>query len=466
MTCVHWKKTPTLFPVRRDVRAGVLCWLVMALAAGCGEPQTRLGEGTPTVVPISTTGHDRFFGVAYDRQGNVYAAGVVADGTGAATDYAMVVAKFSATGSLDTSFGTNGFAIRNVAVGTSGELARGIVVQSTGKIVISGTVEHADAQDARDRDIAVVRFHANGTLDTSFGAGGVTILDLSDGEVVGSGYVADTVWGLTLEGSGSDRLILSGAQKRAGGTDTDFAIVRLTADGARDATFGTGGVTAVDIDNASASPRAGLVLADGSIIGSGYMAVNGVTSAVIFKLRSNGQLDPTFGSGGISRQSPLALVTECYAVAAQGDAIVTAGYGRDATTESLDWVSLRLTANGTLDPSYGTNGVARIDVGGFNDNSRNLIVLPDGRVLLIGGGRPSEDNVDGVMALLTPNGQPDVSFSATGRKVFDLGGAADHFWSAAMSPGRDQIAVVGLKGVGTAPGNDDAAMLLVPVTND
>lgn len=451
---------------RRELRAGA-CWLAMSLAAGCGDPEPQvvtLGQSTPAVVSMSTTGHDRFFGVTYDRQGNVYATGVVADGTDAAADYAMVVAKFSASGSLDTTFGTGGVARQNVAVGTSGELARGIVVQSTGRIVISGTVEHANAQDSRDRDIAVVRFNANGTLDTSFGTNGVALLDLSDGEVVGSGYVADTAWGLIVDGS--DRLIVSGAQKRTGGTDTDFAIVRLTANGARDTSFGTNGVTTVDIENQSASPRSGMVLADGRIVGSGYMTVDGVTSAVIFKLRSDGQLDTSFGTGGISRQSPLALVTECYAVAAQGNSIITAGYGRNTTSESLDYVSLRLLPNGSLDTTYGTNGVARIDVGGFNDNARSLLVLPDGRPLIIGGGRPSETNQDGVMALLTPNGQPDLSFSATGRRTFELGGAADHFWSVGISPNRTQIAVVGLKGVGSNPGNDDAAMLLVPVTTN
>jgi uncharacterized delta-60 repeat protein len=464
MNSEHRMKTRTASLTRPELRAGA-CLLAMSLATGCGEPQVlTLGEATPAVVSMSATGHDRLFGVTYDRQGNAYATGVVADGTDGTADFAMMVAKFSSSGSLDTTFGTGGVARQNVAVGTSGELSRGIVVQSTGKIVISGTVEHADAQDARDRDIAVVRFNANGTLDTSFGTNGVTILDLSDGEVVGSGYVADTVWGLTLDGS--DRLILTGAQKRAGGTDTDFAIVRLTANGARDATFGTNGVTTVDINNLGANPRTSIVLANGSIVSSGYMTENGVTSAVIFKLSQTGQLDTTFGTGGISRQSPLGLVTEVYAIAAQGNSIVTTGYGRNSTSESLDYVSLRLTANGALDTSYGTNGVTRIDVGGFNDNSRSLIVLPDGRVLLIGGGRPSENNQDAVMVLLTPNGQPDVSFAPDGRRVFELGGAADHFWSVAMAPSRNQIAVVGLRGVGTAPGNDDAALLLVPVTTN
>ncbi len=425
-------------------------------------PPADAGSAQPRLVPVSAMGHDRFFGVTFDPAGNFYAVGVVSDTTDATADFRTVVAKFNASGALDTTFGTNGFATHNLATGTNGESTRGIVVQPSGKIVVAATVEHANASDMRDRDIALARFNANGMIDTTFGMGGVVTLDLSAGEVAGTSYVADSAWGLSVYPDG--RLVVTGAQKRAGATDTDFAVIRLTVDGMRDMTFGTNGVAAVDINNRSASPRTATILADGSVVAAGYMDDGGVVKPVLFKLNPTGQLDTTFASNGIFSPTVLMAATEAYAAALQGTSFVTAGYGRNAATESLDWLSLRVSAGGMLDTSYGTSGVARLDLAMFNDNARSLAVLPDNRVMLIGGGRPTEMNVDGMIAMLTPNGQPDTSFGPRGIRTYDFGGASDFFWGVALSPDRSRVALVGAKGVGTGTGNDDAVVHVMPLT--
>ena len=124
-----------------------------------------------------------------------------------------MIAKLTPAGALDTSFGSGGVIVRNAANGTNGELFRNIVVQSTGKIVVAGTIEHAGATDARDRDAAVMRFNADGTKDTTFGAtgaggaggtggsgggtatDGIIVLDLSTGTPNGSGLSVDSGWG-------------------------------------------------------------------------------------------------------------------------------------------------------------------------------------------------------------------------------------------------------------------------------
>jgi uncharacterized delta-60 repeat protein len=430
------------------------------------------------IVPISATGHDHLFGVAFDAQGNIYATGQVAPGTDATTDYASVVAKFTPAGVLDPSFGDHGVAIRNVAVGTNGELFRGIVVQSTGKVVVSGSVEHAGAIEPRDRDVALLRYNPDGTPDASFGNGGVVILDLSDGVAVGTAFAADSVWGLAAYPD--DRLVLTGGRVRAGATDTDYVVVRLSKDGVPDPDFATGGVFALDrviLDstngnaprNNNASPRnITLLPGTGGIIAAGYQPIPGRdTEPVVYKLTDRGELDTTFGTGGVFDSYLLDEQAETYAARLQGDKLVTTGYGRSTATETTDVLSLRLNADGTLDSSYGTGGMVRIDVGGFADNSRNLVVLPDGRVVLSGGGRPTATNVDGFVAMLMPDGRPDTAFSPTGWKTIDLGGPADFLWSVALSPDGKTLAFVGFKGVGANPtpatANDDAALLLVPV---
>ncbi|ABF86981.1 conserved domain protein [Myxococcus xanthus DK 1622] len=90
--------------------------------------------------PISTTENDRFWSVAFDSTNRIYAAGFVTEG-GDNGDNQMVVARFTTEGNLDTTFGTGGIAKINVATAGTEEAARGIAIQSDGKIVIGGPIE-------------------------------------------------------------------------------------------------------------------------------------------------------------------------------------------------------------------------------------------------------------------------------------------------------------------------------------
>ncbi|MEI9939169.1 MAG: delta-60 repeat domain-containing protein [Pseudomonadota bacterium] len=423
---------------------------------------------TPKTFDITAGGNDRFYGVAFDADDNIYAVGVTSAGFDATADYATVVAKFTPEGSLDTSFGDNGYAIRNVAVGLAGELARGIALQSDGKIIVSESVEHKDAADARDRDIAVLRFNADGTKDSDFGEDGVKIIDLSDGVLVGTSFLADSAWGLGVYPD--DRIVVEGGLVAASKTDTDFALVRLTKDGEFDSTFGASGVFTLDTQigdplvSNNASPR-NLTILPGNqgIIGAGYQPVPGAdTKPCVFRVTNAGKLDETFGVDGVFSESILTEQTEAYAAVPQSDgSLVTAGYGRELSTETTDIVSLRLKPNGTRDTTYGNAGLVRIDVGGFADNSRKLLVLPNDHLVLVGGGRATSADVDGVVVALTADGQPEVAFSETGFKTFDLGGPADFLWGVALSPSKTRLVAVGIKGVTANTSNDDAALLVM-----
>jgi uncharacterized delta-60 repeat protein len=284
------------------------------------------------------------------------------------------------------------------------------------------------------------------------------LLDLGAGEVVGAADVTDAAFGLAA--FPDDDLLVMGSRKADARTDSDFAVIRLTPDGARRTTFATDGMFTLDLQNVNASARSVTILPGGGLLATGYMSYMSVVSPVVFKLTDLGALDPTFGVNGVFNQGVLANTTEVYGAALQGGKIVTAGYGRDTATESLDWVSLRLTAGGQLDTTYGTEGTVRVDAGTFNDNARNLAVLGDNRVLIVGGGRTSMDTVDAMIALLTPDGARDTSFGTEGVKLYDLGGPADMFWGTAVSADKSRVAIVGIKSAATG-GNDDSALLIL-----
>jgi uncharacterized delta-60 repeat protein len=419
-------------------------------------------------VPLSATEADRFFAVSATTENQYYAAGF----TTVTDDSHMAIARFGPTGGLDTAFGLNGIATVNVAVGAGkkAELARSVVIQSDGKIVIAGPMEHdtaATGDSARDTDIAIARFDTTGQLDQTFGTSGITRLDLSTGTMSGEAFRGDTVWGLTLL-PGDNLLIVGG--KLADGTsrtDLDYAVVKLTASGTLDKTFGTNGLVTLDIGTGNDSPRTAIVQPDGKILVSGHTSNVGVVTTVLFRLLPDGTFDSSFGRDGVVNVALLPFVAEAYDVALQGQHLVIAGYGRDTSAGTVDIISARFLTDGTWDKTYGDGGVTVIDVAGQDDRSRTLKVLPDQHVLIIGQGKPTTTSQDGAVVLLTPNGQRETKLNGNGVALIDFGGATDALFGLVLSPDLTKAVAVGWKGVpateSTPANNDDARLVRFPL---
>jgi uncharacterized delta-60 repeat protein len=452
---------------------GLLLMSAALAVSGCSGENSPPAANAPAIitlnsetmpVPISATEADRFFAVAAATGNRYYAAGF----TTVTDDSQMAIARFGETGGLDASFGSNGIATVNVAVGTGkkAELARAVVIQSDGKVVIAGPIEHdatATGDAARDTDIAVARFDTTGQLDPTFGANGITRLDLSTGTVSGTAFRGDTVWGLTLL-PGDNLLVVGG--KLADGpdrTDIDYAVVKLTASGAADTTFGTNGLVTLDIGTGSDNPRTAIVQPDGKIVVSGHTSDAGVITTVLFRLLPNGQFDSTFGRNGVVHVALLAFVAEAYDVALQGQNLIIGGYGRHASTGTVDIISARFLANGTWDMTYGDGGVAVIDVASQDDRGRTLKVLPDQRVLIVGQGKQTATTQEGAVVLLTPNGQRETRLSGNGVALVDFGGPTDALFGLALSPDLTRAVAVGWRGVNaseSSPTNNDDARIL------
>ncbi|HJV08025.1 MAG TPA: delta-60 repeat domain-containing protein [Acidimicrobiales bacterium] len=441
--------------------------LALAVTAACGSdpaatpsvPQGGAGGqprfDTVQTVSVSPSEHDRFLGATFDAGNRLYAAGFVADGA----DQMMAVTRFNADGTVDAGFGTAGTATVNVAKGGKAvELARGVVVQGDGKVVIAGPVEHdpaASGDAAKDTDIALARFDQAGRLDPAFGTAGVVRLDLSTGVAEGTAFRGDSAWGLVkLSG---ERLLVVGNQVAPGRTDTDFAVVRLNANGAKDTAFGAGGTAVVGAGpGVSESPKTAVELADGKVVVVGYASVSGVVSPVLFRLTTAGALDPSFGDAGVAVRPVLANVGEAYSIALAGNRLVTTGYGKDTAEAKVDMIANAFTLDGAIDRSFGTNGTARVDVAGEDDRGRNLVALPDGRVVVVGSGKPSASNLDAMVVRIAPGG------AVADRKLYDVGGPNDAFFGVALSPDGSRVAAVGYLGRATDGGEkDDGAVLLL-----
>lgn len=330
-----------------------------------------------------------------------------------------------------------------------------------------GTDGGVQPPPSTDTAFAAVRFNTNGTLDTSFGTGGVAVVDVAPG----STSARETLWGAARDSS--DRIVLFGHAKGTDRLDVDRVVVRLSANGVPDSAFGTSGVNTLNVSNLTDNARNGIIQPDGKIVTSGYtpqptgVGTQSGNRIVLTRLNDDGKTDTTFGSKGVVNSMPIPPAdpvntewgyAEAYAVGYQAGKYVTTGYGRFSNTGAVDLLAFRYTSTGQLDTSWGTNGTFSLDLVGDNDRGRNLVVLPDNRVLMVGSGTPASQNVDAMAVMLTENGARDTSFATEGYKLFDFGRSDEAFFGAAVSADGAWIAAAGYVAGG---GQDDDALLFV-----
>jgi uncharacterized delta-60 repeat protein len=223
-----------------------------------------------------------------------------------AVDFA--VARYNPDGSLDTSFGTGGQVVTDVD-GT--DRASALALQG-GKLVAGGLSFSATA--GTNGDFGLVRYNPDGTLDTSFGAGGKVTTD----------FVGFTDWAFALAVQGG-KLVAAG---RAGfeGND-DFGLVRYNADGSLDPSFGAGGKVTTDFARAGGSFDEARALV---VQGSKLVAAGNVGPFFDFGLaryKADGTLDRSFGSGGKVTTNFAGQTDEAFGLAVQADGrLVAAGF--------------------------------------------------------------------------------------------------------------------------------------------
>jgi uncharacterized delta-60 repeat protein len=469
-----------------------------AAAAGL-DTIDSFGVGGVALTPLAPAAQDRFLGVTPAGGGGVYAVGFVNAG---GTDNAMAVSRVDVNGDLDPTFDGDGVAVVNVVTGPfappppgttaptgAAETARGVGVQSNGKIVIAGQAETASPPpaDSRDLDIYVSRLNANGTLDASFGVAGTRRIDLSNGDSTDNAIVPDQAYGLNI--LADDRIVVTAARgtdivARPAKTDRDFALVQLSADGAPDPGFsGGGGGPGVSIFGASVggrnfseNARQTVVQPDGKLVTAGYSSLpesspgagdNLTNRPILARVAPNGTLDASFGTGGIATAEvlgPKPAGGEAYDIGRQSDGrFVLTGYGT-RTGGPVDLVAYRFNADGTWDQTFGSGGATVYDRAGLEDRGRDLVVLPDDRTVIVGSTAPNAvattAQINALVYMLKPDGKPDASFGSDGAISVHLGGPSDALFGSTLLPGGRKVVAAGYRGASPNAG-DEAALVRI-----
>lgn len=483
----------------------------LALSAALASPaqagiglDAAFGTGGTSLTSLSAAYSDRYYATAPAPGGGTYNVGYTSV---TATDRAFVLTRTLASGALDPSFGSGGVAVENVSpapfpaapdapggdypqAGPAGlgEIARGVVVQSDGKIVVSGQAETpagSGKPDSRDIDIYVTRFNADGTLDVTFGTNGVTRVDLSDGITAFVPPVPPTTPSTTppptpttsirgdqaygLSHRPDDKLLITGVKGSDSADfetrpDQDLAVVQLTANGVLDPGFGADGVAVARTPGINENPRQGVVEADGKFLTTGYGNAPGTpTRPWLYRFNPDGTADTTFGENGIAT-GPVGGAggrAEVYGAVKQGDHYVLAGYGsRNETPADTDLVLYRFTGAGVWDESFGRDGLVTYagKTPGGPERARNLTALPDGRIVAVGGAQVSSPpaNVDGLIFVVKPDGTPDESVGEGGALTVDFGGPQDFFYG--VTTIGYQVVAAGYLG-GSPAAFDEAALV-------
>jgi uncharacterized delta-60 repeat protein len=220
-------------------------------------------------------------------------------------------------GTLDPTFGNGGTVTTNFANGSAGV---GAFEQSNGDIV---AVAQVDFVQGAATGIGLVRYTSTGALDTTFGTNGIT-------NTIFAGFNF-APFGFAVQKNG-DILVAGEAVSSAG--QIEFGLARYTSNGILDATFGSGGLVTTLVGVRVDVPTAMLLQPSGKIVMAGFeVGQEGVAPGMMSMVRynSNGSLDTTFGTGGISLVTDTITGPETLALLSNGSYLAVGQNGSGKT---------------------------------------------------------------------------------------------------------------------------------------
>lgn len=324
-----------------------------------------------------------------------------------------VVPVVNADGALDPSFGHGGLVVTQFGT-FQPTIPMSVAVQPDGRAVASGWTN----VNLEQTFMAAMRYLPSGELDPGFSGDGLAVVPFS-GMPPGFIDVFASAEDVLVQPDGRI-LLIGGLQVWAGNF---FALARLNPDGSPDAGFGNGGQVITKFPGGGGPYQAGawgvggLLQPDGRIVAVGiaspYSSLPGIAAA---RYNPDGKLDQTFGSIG-QVVLPLSQPFTARDAALQPDGKVLIG----GTYGSGDFGVVRLLPNGAPDTSFGNHGLATASFGG-TERGDSVALLPDGRIVVAGDRYTTSQWVtDLAMVRFLADGTLDTSFGTGGLATTNAG---------------------------------------------
>ncbi len=331
----------------------------------------------------------------------------------------LEVVRLNSDGSLDSTFGSGG--IQTLAYGSNSSRVYDVSVQDDGAILLAGQATGAIVPFTSTSAL-VVRLHSDGSTDTAFGTNGFMIFSVPGTTI-------------TLEGPSTVLGLPDGKITWATGYNDGIRVARLNGDGSLDSTFHSSGYQDIPVTPpGSNSPRfAGLVSQpDGKLVIGGHVSQSSFTggTAAIARLNPDGGLDSTYGDEGWVTLGDTGSTDLIRAIATGADGkIVAVGM---TVGGAIGWqlAVARYNPDGSLDNGFGGGGTVTSSLGSFTLTGAG--VQADGSIVLVGYeinpisvydpeyGSYYQPRTDFAVRRLTPSGAIDYSFGNSGKQFVDF----------------------------------------------
>ncbi len=366
---------------------------------------------------------------------------IVASGVSLNSSYVgrVIVDRWMTDGSPDTTFGVNGRATHYIGNDSYGYDS---YILNNGKILVAGCAYgHLGGFAAM-----ILRLNSDGSIDTSFGSQGATLVDISTSD--------DFASAMAVQPDG--KILISGTY-----TDTLFhnvpMVMRFSEEGEIDTSFGVNGRAEIPVTGTDNELTSISVMQDGRIIAAGhYETAFTFFDVLLIRFHPDGTLDSTFGTNGFVIQSLTSGIEDCFGMElADNGKIVITGF-TTLPDYSFDLLVMQFDSTGVLDNGFGTGGAITFN-NGTNDVGLDVYIQNDHKILICGtsGGDWANDR-DFLLMRYTQNGIPDSTFGTNGIVYTQMNGSFDE--ANAMTLQADGKIVLAGKANDPVGGNLDFAL--------
>jgi uncharacterized delta-60 repeat protein len=382
--------------------------------AVAGRPDPSFGDNGFAIIDEPSLKNEFLTDLVVLPDGKILGAGSRGNVSG------FLLTRLTPNGKPDPSFGTDGIRVEpDLNMEGNPREIEAIESRPDGKLVAAGLGRGPGGVGAFE----FARYRPNGELDPGFGANGLATVPITpSGEAFGLAQTPD------------GKLVAAGDN----GSQNEAVVVRLTEDGEPDSTFNAApkGVRIVNVPESIAEEAEAVqVLSEGTIL-IGGVSENG---AFLAELDASGNPVGGFGKAGIvvhDMGTDIVPTGEIFDLKVLPDGrILATGDALAAPNDEESFVA-RFLPNGELDPSFASGGIFRANPTPEDDETESLEILPDGRILAAGlrGETDLGQNADTWLYRLTAGGQSDTSFGGNGESFASAVPGSDGAFGLALQP--------------------------------
>jgi uncharacterized delta-60 repeat protein/gliding motility-associated-like protein len=259
--------------------------------------------------------------------------------------------------------------------------------------------------------------------------------------VIGGGY--DAGYSVAIQSDG--KIVVAGYSNN--NSNFDFALVRYNPDGSLDDTFDSDGIVTTAIGSGDDYGYSVAIQSDGKIVVAGLSFNGSNYDFALVRYNADGSLDNTFGSNGIVTTVIGSSSDFAYSVAIQNDGkIVVAGGSYNGS--NYDFALVRYNVDGSLNNTFDNDGIVTTAIGSGDGHGHSIAIQSDGKIVVAGYG-DNGSNLDFAIVRYNANGSLDNTFDSDGKVTTAIGSGDDLGFSVAIqSDGK--IVVAGYNSNGNA----------------